>query len=70
MRKIFDHRGSAGTHPENTMDVYEEAIRVGAEGLESDVHLTKDGKIAVFHDKTVDRVTNAKGHVKDFTLAS
>ncbi|GGA79536.1 glycerophosphodiester phosphodiesterase [Ornithinibacillus halotolerans] len=68
MTKIFGHRGSAGTHPENTMEAYQEAIRVGADGLEIDVHLTKDGKIAVFHDETVDRVTDGRGHVKDFTM--
>ncbi len=69
MSKIFAHRGSAGTHPENTMAAYIEAERVGAEGLEIDVHLTKDGKLAVIHDDTVDRTTNGSGRVRDYTLA-
>lgn len=69
MSKIFAHRGSAGTHPENTMAAYIEAERVGAEGLEIDVHFTKDNRLAVIHDDTVDRTTNGSGRVRDHTLA-
>lgn len=69
MSIIFAHRGSAGTHPENTMAAYIEAERVGAEGLEIDVHLTKDKQLAVIHDDTVNRTTNGKGMVRDHTLA-
>lgn len=65
---IFAHRGSKGTHPENTMIAFEEAYRVGAEGLELDVQLTKDGIPVVIHDEKVDRTTNGEGWVKDFTL--
>ncbi|WRP05204.1 glycerophosphodiester phosphodiesterase [Rossellomorea aquimaris] len=68
MTLIFAHRGSAGTHPENTMDAFYEAERVGADGIELDVQLTKDGEIVVIHDETVDRTTNGKGFVKDYTL--
>lgn len=69
MSIIFAHRGSAGTHPENTMAAYIEAERVGAEGLEIDVHYTKDNQLAVIHDDTVNRTTNGKGMVRDHTLA-
>ncbi|MFD2044526.1 glycerophosphodiester phosphodiesterase [Ornithinibacillus salinisoli] len=69
MTKIIAHRGSAGTHPENTMAAFREAEHVGADGIELDVHLTKDGKLAVIHDETVNRTTNGKGHVKDFTMS-
>lgn len=68
MSKIFAHRGSAGTHPENTMAAFNEAERVGAEGLEIDVHFTKDNMLAVIHDDTVDRTTNGSGRVRDHTL--
>jgi glycerophosphoryl diester phosphodiesterase len=68
MTLIFAHRGSAGTHPENTMEAFYEAERVGADGIELDVQLTKDGEIVVIHDETVDRTTNGKGFVKDYTL--
>ncbi|MGR3764961.1 glycerophosphodiester phosphodiesterase [Rossellomorea sp. NS-SX7] len=68
MTLIFAHRGSAGTHPENTMDAFLEAERVGADGIELDVQLTKDGEIVVIHDETVDRTTNGKGYIKDYHL--
>jgi glycerophosphoryl diester phosphodiesterase len=67
MTKIFAHRGSAGTHPENTMIAFYEAERVGADGIELDVQLTKDGQIVVIHDETIDRTTDGTGWVKDFT---
>ncbi|WP_099351882.1 glycerophosphodiester phosphodiesterase [Fredinandcohnia onubensis] len=68
--KIFGHRGSAGTHPENTMISFKEAARVGADGIELDIQMTKDGVIVVIHDETVKRTTNGKhkGWVKDYTL--
>ncbi|WP_449536890.1 glycerophosphodiester phosphodiesterase [Ferdinandcohnia sp. Marseille-Q9671] len=68
--KIFGHRGSAGTHPENTLLSFKEAARVGAEGIELDIQMTKDGVIVVIHDETVKRTTNGKekGWVKDYTL--
>ncbi|NMH68683.1 glycerophosphodiester phosphodiesterase [Bacillus sp. RO3] len=68
MTLIFAHRGSAGTHPENTMEAFYEAERVGADGIELDVQLTQDGEIVVIHDETVDRTTNGKGFVKDYRL--
>jgi glycerophosphoryl diester phosphodiesterase len=67
MTKIFAHRGSAGTHPENTMIAFYEAERAGADGIELDVQLTKDGQIVVIHDETIDRTTDGTGWVKDFT---
>jgi glycerophosphoryl diester phosphodiesterase len=68
MTLIFAHRGSAGTHPENTLEAFYEADKVGADGIELDVQLTKDGEVVVIHDETVDRTTNGKGFVKDLTL--
>lgn len=67
MTKIFAHRGAAGTHPENTMVAFYEAERVGADGIELDVQMTKDGALVVIHDETVDRTTDGTGWVKDFT---
>lgn len=69
MTKIIAHRGSAGTHPENTMPAFEEALRVGADGLELDVQMTKDGVLVLIHDEKVDRTSDGKGWVKDFTFA-
>lgn len=68
MTLIFAHRGSAGTHPENTMSAFKEAVRVGADGIETDVQLSKDGEVVIIHDEKLDRTTNASGYVKDRTL--
>lgn len=69
MTQIFAHRGSSGTHPENTLAAYDEAVRVGADGLELDAQMSRDGVLVVIHDERVDRITDASGWVKDFTLA-
>ena len=69
MTKIFAHRGSKGTHPENTLASFKEAVRVGSDGIELDVHLTKDGHLVVIHDETVDRTTNGTGEIRNLTLA-
>jgi glycerophosphoryl diester phosphodiesterase len=69
LTQIFAHRGSAGTHPENTMISFEEGYRAGADGIEIDVQLTKDGKVAVIHDEKLDRTTSGKGYIKDSSMA-
>src|SRR5690625_99436 len=69
MTKIYAHRGSSGTHPENTMIAFKEAERVGADGIELDVHYTKDDELVVIHDNTVNRTTNGKGLIRSMTLA-
>ena len=68
MVQIFAHRGSSGTHPENTLPAFAEAVRVNADGIELDVHLTEDGELVVIHDEEVDRTTNGKGLVREKTL--
>lgn len=71
MRKslIWAHRGASGYAPENTMIAFEKAIEMNADGIELDVQLSKDGKIIVLHDEKVDRVSDTKGWVKDYTLS-
>ena len=61
MVQIFAHRGSSGTHPENTLPAFAEAVRIGADGIELDVHLTKDEQIVVIHDEEVDRTKDWYG---------
>ncbi|KAB2338458.1 glycerophosphodiester phosphodiesterase [Cytobacillus depressus] len=68
MTLIFAHRGYSAVYPENTMKAFREAEKAGADGIELDVQLTKDGEIVVIHDEKVDRTTNGRGHVKDLTL--
>lgn len=68
MPKIIGHRGCKGEQPENTLIGIKKAIEAGVDGVEIDVHLTKDNKLVVIHDDTVDRTTNGQGKVLDFTL--
>ncbi|MFD2214094.1 glycerophosphodiester phosphodiesterase [Metabacillus endolithicus] len=68
MTLIIGHRGAAGTYPENTMLSFQGAHQAGANGIELDVQMTKDGELVVIHDETVDRTTNGSGYVKDLTL--
>lgn len=66
--EIYAHRGFSKIAPENTMAAFQEAIQVDADGIELDVHLTRDGEIVVIHDETIDRTTNGTGWIKDLTL--
>lgn len=66
---ITAHRGQWRDYPENSLEAIEEAIEDGAEIVEIDVRLTADGVPVLMHDETVDRTTNGKGKVSDFTLA-
>ena len=66
---IWAHRGASGYAPENTLPSFAKAIELGADGVELDVQLTKDGEIVVIHDETIDRTSDGSGWVKDKTLA-
>ena len=65
---ICAHRGANETHPENTIVAFKEAIRLGAHMIEFDVRMTRDKKLVIMHDKTVDRTTNGSGAVSELTL--
>lgn len=67
MTQVFAHRGYAAAFSENTMTSFIEAEKAGADGIELDVQLTKDGEVVVIHDEKVDRTTSGIGFVKDFT---
>lgn len=69
MTVIFAHRGSKSNRPENTLASFYEALRVGADGIELDVHRSLDNHLVVIHDETVDRTTNGIGLVRNLTLA-
>ncbi|SHN20586.1 glycerophosphodiester phosphodiesterase [Gracilibacillus kekensis] len=64
---IYAHRGASKHAPENTMPAFELGYKQGADGIETDVQLTKDGIPVLIHDETVNRTTNGTGSVKDFT---
>lgn len=67
MSKNFAHRGFSGKYPENTMLAFRKAVEAGADGIELDVQLTKDGEVVIIHDETIDRTTDGKGYVSDYT---
>ena len=66
---VWAHRGASGYAPENTLEAFRMAVEMGADGVELDVQLTKDGELVVIHDETVDRTSDGSGWVKDFTYA-
>ena len=70
--KIWAHRGASGWDkqyaPENTMPAFERAIKMGADGIETDVQLTKDGTLVLAHDESIERVSDGSGWIKDYTL--
>jgi len=66
--KIWAHRGASAYKPENTLEAFQLALDKGADGLELDVHLSKDGEVLVFHDLTLNRMANQPGRICDHTL--
>lgn len=67
--KVMAHRGYSGAYPENTMLAFRKAVEVGTDGIELDVHETKDGQLVVFHDEVLDRTTDGSGPILNYTLA-
>ena len=65
----FAHRGGAALRPENTIEAFDHGLSFGADGLELDVHLSRDGVVVVHHDHTLDRTTNARGPIAALTAA-
>ena len=65
---VWAHRGASGIMPENTLPAFAKAVELGADGVELDIQMSADGEIVVIHDEMVDRTSDGKGWVKDFTL--
>ena len=63
------HRGTMASAPQNTLAAFRKAVEVGADGVEFDVHLSRDGAVVVIHDYVVDRTTDGTGRVAQKTLA-
>ena len=62
------HRGAKGHIAENTIASIRKAIELGADGIEIDVFLCKSGEIVLFHDKTLEKLTNGEGNIEDKNL--
>jgi len=65
---VAAHRGDHLIYPKNTLAAYQEAIKNEADYVEIDLRTTKDGQLVSMHDETINRITDGKGNVKDFTL--
>lgn len=65
---VHGHRGAAGLAPENTLAAFREAMALGVDALEMDLHITRDGEVIVIHDETLDRTTDGRGSIADLTL--
>jgi glycerophosphoryl diester phosphodiesterase len=66
---VFAHRGGAALAPENTMAAFDQAVALGVDGLELDVHLSRDGVVMVHHDDTLERTTNLRGRIDQHLAA-
>lgn len=65
---LLAHRGFSGNYPENSPLAFRMAAeKTAADGFESDVHITKDGKLVIFHDASVERTSNGTGFIKNMT---
>jgi glycerophosphoryl diester phosphodiesterase len=67
--RVIGHRGGAGSAPENTVAAIRHGVEAGADAIEFDVHATRDGRIVLFHDDTLERTTDGTGAVEARTLA-
>ena len=65
--QVFAHRGGAALRPENTILAFDHGMSLGADGLEFDVHLSRDGVVVVHHDTTLERTTNGQGPLAALT---
>lgn len=63
------HRGASAWAPENTIAAFKLALKMGADGFELDVQLTRDDQVVVIHDGSVNRTTNGKGRIANTNLS-
>jgi glycerophosphoryl diester phosphodiesterase len=68
MTIVVAHRGASAEAPENTIEAFRRGVDAGADAVELDVHLTRDGQLAVIHDETLDRTTDRTGAIASLTM--
>lgn len=66
---VFAHQGGENLWPSNTLLAFQNSAKLGADVLDTDMHMTQDGVLVLMHDETVDRTTNGTGAIRDLTLA-
>src|SRR6058998_2336369 len=64
---VFAHRGGSALAPENTIEAFDNGLRLGANGIELDVRLSRDGVVVVHHDRTLERTTGLTGPIANRT---
>ncbi len=67
--RVVAHRGDSHAFPENTLEAFISASNMGIDVIETDVHLTKDGEVVIWHDDSLERNTDGSGLVEHFTLS-
>lgn len=67
--RIITHRGANKYAPQNTIPAFQRAVEIGTDGFETDVHITKDGKIVLCHNYTIDETSSGKGDIASKTLS-
>ena len=68
MPRIVAHRGDSANYPENTLPAFLSGVRMGIDVIETDVHITRDGEIVIWHDPTLERNTDGEGALEIHTL--
>jgi len=68
MPRVVAHRGDSHNYPENTLEAFRSALSMDIDVIETDVHLTKDGQVVIWHDPTLERNTDGSGKVEDHDL--
>ena len=66
--EVAAHKGNVAECPENTMPAYKSAYKIGADMIELDLHMTKDGEIVLIHDDDLARTANVSGKIRDLTF--
>jgi len=66
--KVFAHRGGAHEYDENTMQAFQESYAKGIRGYETDIRITKDGHLVIFHDADLKRIVGKEGPIESLTL--
>ncbi len=66
---VIAHQGGEGLRPSNTLAAFDNAMTLGVDVLEMDIHQTQDGVIVLMHDATVDRTTDGSGAIKEMSFA-
>ena len=64
---VYAHRGGAAFRPENTIEAFDNGLKLGSDGIELDVHLSKDGVVVVHHDASLERTTNSRGPISAYS---